>query len=266
MLSFLPAGFLGLVVASLFAAFMSTTASQINWGSSYIVNDFYQRFLNPQATEKQLVRVGRISTVVLITCSALLALLLSNALQAFNILLQIGAGTGLIFILRWFWWRINAYTELAGMLVSFAIAIYFEVIHPLTGLPELSVPFKLVFGVVFTTIVWLIVTLLTRPSDTETLRSFYLRVHPGGPGWKKVLADARAEGIELEKEVDAEWDVPTGILGMVMGCFAVYSALFATGNWIYGRYEWAIPLSIVCLIAVYGVMRIYFKIKTDADS
>jgi hypothetical protein len=112
----------------------------------------------------------------------------------------------------------------------------------------------------------LIVTLLTRPSDTETLRSFYLRVHPGGPGWKKVLADARAEGIELEKEVDAEWDVPTGILGMVMGCFAVYSALFATGNWIYGRYEWAIPLSIVCLIAVYGVMRIYFKIKTDADS
>ena len=151
MLSYLPAGFLGLVVASLVAAFMSTTASQINWGSSYIVNDFYRRFLNPGATEKKLVLVGRISTVLLMTLSVMLALLLSNALQAFHIMLQIGAGTGLIYILRWFWWRINALTELTGMIVSFLVALYLEIFHVKLGFPPMSIPLKLVVGVGITT-------------------------------------------------------------------------------------------------------------------
>jgi len=264
MLSFLPNGFLGLVVASLFAAFMSTTASQINWGSSYIVNDFYRRFLKPEATEKELVLVGRISTVVLLVLAAILALFLSNALQAFNILLQIGAGTGLIYILRWFWWRINAYTELTGMVVSFVIAIYLEVIHPLTGFPAIPQPIKLVAGVAITTASWLLVTFLTRPVDYPTLRNFFLLTHPGGPGWKKVIEHAEAEGVDLTKG-EKDWDVPTGILGMVMGTLAVYSALFATGNWIYGRYFWASALSVVCIICIIAVMRIWFKIKTDPE-
>ena len=131
MLSFLPSGFLGLVVASLIAAFMSTISTQVNWGSSYVVNDFYKRFLKPDASEKQLVRVGQLSTLGLLVVTCVFALLLQNALQAFNILLQIGAGTGLIFILRWFWWRINAYSEIAAMVISFVVAIYLEVPAPL---------------------------------------------------------------------------------------------------------------------------------------
>ena len=119
MLSHLPSGILGLIVAALIAALMSTISTHLNWGSSYIVHDFYHRFINKNADEKTLVGVARISTVVLMICSALLALKLSSALSAFNILLQIGAGTGLIFILRWFWWRINAVSEIVAMIVSF---------------------------------------------------------------------------------------------------------------------------------------------------
>src|SRR5699024_4484964 len=115
MLSFIPAGWLGIVVASLIAAYMSTISTQLNWGSSYLVNDFYKRFVRPGASPKELVLIGRISTVVLMAIASILALLLSSALQSFQILLQIGAGTGLLFILRWFWWRINAWSEITGM-------------------------------------------------------------------------------------------------------------------------------------------------------
>ena len=133
MLTFLPKGLIGIVLASLIAAVMSTLSTHLNWGSSYVVNDFYSRFIKPEATDKELVAVGRISTVGLMVLAALLATVLSNALEAFNILLQIGAGTGLIFILRWFWWRINAYTEISAMIVSFIVAIYFESIHNKLG-------------------------------------------------------------------------------------------------------------------------------------
>ena len=138
MLTYLPAGLLGLVVASLIAAFMSTISTHLNWGSSYVVNDFYKRFVNRGASDKEQVRVGRISTVVLMILTGFLALVLSNALQAFNILLQIGAGTGLLFILRWFWWRINPYSELTAMGVSFFVAVYWQIVHPWTGLPAVS--------------------------------------------------------------------------------------------------------------------------------
>ena len=126
MLTYLPSGLLGLVLASLIAAFMSTISTHLNWGASYITHDFYRRFIKPEATEKELVSIGRISTVLLMVFAALLALALQNALQAFNILLQIGAGTGLIYILRWFWWRINAYSEITAMVVSLLVAIIFE--------------------------------------------------------------------------------------------------------------------------------------------
>ena len=138
MMTLLPAGAIGLIVASLIAAFMSTISSHLNWGSSYVVHDFYHRFINPNASEKRLVAVGRLSTVLLMVFSALFALILSNALQAFQILLQIGAGTGLLFILRWFWYRINAYSELTAMVVSFVLAIYFQVIHPALGFTPIA--------------------------------------------------------------------------------------------------------------------------------
>ncbi len=263
MLSFLPNGFLGLVVAALIAAFMSTISTHLNWGSSYIVHDFYKRFIKPEASDQNLVLAGRISTVLLMIVTILLALLLSNALQAFNILLQIGAGTGLIFILRWFWWRINAYSEITAMVVSFLVALYFQFVHPNTGLPELSTALQLIVGVFFTTAVWLIVTLVTPAENKDTLRGFYKLVHPGGPGWKKVILEAEQENIELEKRKSKGWDVPVGILCMILGSVAVYSALFATGNWIYGRTIPAVILTIVTIFAAALLMKTWKKLSLE---
>ncbi len=247
---FLPAGLLGLVVASLIAAYMSTTASQLNWGSSYLVNDFYGRFYNPTATEKQKVTFGRISTVALMFFSVLLALVLQNALQAFQYLLMIGAGTGLIYILRWFWWRINAYSEIAAMVAAgffslmFILAENFALTRIEPDMVEIfgmttSVTYWNIIkftGVVFlTSASWIIVTFLTQPIKEETLRSFYTRIRPGGPGWKAVVDRAKAENIELIKESDLRWDVPTGIICMILGCISIYSILFSIGNILYGN-------------------------------
>ena len=262
MLTFLPKGLLGLVVASLIAAFMSTISTHLNWGSSYIVNDFYKRFINTKADEKKQVFVGRLSTVVLMILVGFVALVLSNALQAFNILLQIGAGTGLLFILRWFWWRINPFSELTAMVVSFLIAVYLQLVHPVTGFPEISSHIQLVIGVAITTIAWIVVTLLTKPSDTKTLRSFYKLVQPGGPGWAKVVERARADNDPVSEPGKA-WEVPVGILAMVFGCFAVYSVLFATGYWIYGEYTSAIILSVVALVATVFLFKFWNKLRAN---
>jgi len=260
MLSLLPAGFLGLVVASLVAAFMSTISTHLNWGSSYIVNDFYQRFVNPGATQKQLVKAGRWATILLMIVTSLMALLLSNALQAFNILLQVGAGTGLIYILRWFWWRINAVSEITAMVVSFLVAVYFQLIHPNTGWPALSTAFQLLSGVGFTTIVWLTATYLTKPVDREKLRSFYRLIQPGGPGWKKIVDEAREEGMPVD-EGEGHWDVPIGILCMVLGTISIYSALFATGNWIYGHFQMAAGLTVLALASGFYLSRLWRKLR-----
>lgn len=260
MLTFLPIGMLGLVVASLIAAFMSTIATHLNWGASYVVNDFYKRFIDREAPEKKLVLVGRVTTFILMFLACLVALVLSNALQAFHILLQIGAGTGLLFILRWFWWRINPYSEITAMVVSFLIAVYFQFIHPLTGLRALGTGVQLVTGVAITTISWISVTLLTKPSDAKILRSFYKLVQPGGPGWKRVVDEAHRDQETLEP-IGQAWDVPAGILCMVFGCFTIYSGLFATGNWIYGRNGMAAILTGLCLISLFILIRVWKKLR-----
>lgn len=262
MLTFLPHGLLGLVVASLIAAFMSTIATHLNWGSSYVVNDFYKRFVEPKASEKRLVLVGRLSTFGLMVVTMLIALILSNALQAFNILLQIGAGTGLLFILRWFWWRINPFSELTAMIVSFLIAVYLQLIHPHTGLPPISTHIQLVSGVFITTICWITVTLFTRPADKKTLRSFYRLVRPGGPGWERIIDQAARDNDPID-DAKPQWDVPIGILCMVIGCFAVYSALFATGNWIYGKHLLASVLTAVSVIAIVLLVNLWNKLRVE---
>ena len=248
MLTFLPAGLLGLVIASLVAAFMSTISTHLNWGSSYIVNDFYQRFIKPDATEKELVMVGRLSTVFLMFFAALFALALTNALQAFGILLQIGAGTGAIFILRWFWWRINAWTEISGMVISFLVAIFFEVINPNLELIEIAGHWKLVAGVAVTTVGWLLVTLLTQPESEETLRKFCDHVNPT-VGWKNYRS---------EKSI-AVGNLPLQILGMFLGCVVVYSALFATGSFIYGNIMLGGMLAAVSAISLVGLASFWKK-------
>ena len=226
MISFLPSGLLGLVVAALIAAFMSTIATHLNWGSSYIVNDFYGRFINQKADDKQLVKIARWTTLGLMIVASLVATQLTSALQAFNILLQIGAGTGLVFILRWFWYRINAWSEISGMVISFCVAIYFELIY--TG--SMASHEKLVMGVLLTTIGWITVTLLTRPESDEVLRKFYIQVRPHRLGWNAWLKKA-PEIVAADKE-------GSGMLlelgAMLIGCLMVYGFLFGLGYWIYG--------------------------------
>ncbi len=263
MLTFLPHGLLGLVVGSLIAAYMSTISTHLNWGSSYVVNDFWKRFINVEASEKELVLVGRISTLLMMLVAAAVALWLENALQAFQILLQIGAGTGLLFILRWFWWRINAFSELTAMIVSLLVALYVELIHPrlLPGI-ELAAWVKLVGGVAITTTAWVFVTFRTRPTDHQILCRFYRLVHPGGPGWRAVLDRAIAEGDPVKVEVKG-WNVPLGILCMVVGCFAVYSTLFAIGYLIYGNYYLAYLLIAVAAVSVMFLFRAWGKISAD---
>jgi SSS family solute:Na+ symporter len=258
MLTFLPAGLLGLVIASLAAAYMSTMSTHLNWGSSYVVNDFWRRFVEPDASERTLVLVGRTTTVLLMLLAAVLALWLTNALQAFQILLQIGAGTGLLFILRWFWWRINAYSELAAMIVSFLVALWLEIIQPRLY-PDLQFDpsLRLVIGVAITTVAWVAATFLTRPTDAATLRRFYAVARPGGPGWRTVADQAVADGDPLPADPADDWTVPRGILAMTAGVLAVYSALFATGYWIYGETAVASVLTVVALAAAVALARIW---------
>ena len=244
MISFLPHGLLGIVVASLTAAYMSTISTHLNWGSSYIVNDFYNRFINKDASEKQLVRVGRISTLILMIISGLFALYLQNAFQAFKLLLQIGAGTGLIFLLRWFWWRINALSEITAMTVSFLVAVYFELIHTRIGFHALEDWQKFSLSVFITTFVWVAVTLLTKPSDEKTLSKFYNLIKPGGPGWKKFL---KINEIKHDDKSET-WDLPGSLLSVFLGSVTVYSALFSIGYWLYANYTYAITTTISTII------------------
>lgn len=261
MLTFLPTGLIGLVVASLFAAYMSTIATHLNWGSSYMVNDFYKRFINPDAPEKKLVMIGRISTFGLMLVSSLLALLLEHALEAFQILLLVGAGTGLIFILRWFWWRINAFSEITAMIVSFIVAFYFKLIHARLGLKTLEDWQQLLIGILITTIAWITVTVFTRPTDEEKLRKFFRLVHPGGPGWKHVVEKEKAAGTLVGASAEP-WDVPTGILCIMLGCLAVWGALFATGYYIYGNTLPAVALTVVAAVSSFILTRLWRKLKT----
>ncbi|MCP4547196.1 MAG: Na+:solute symporter [bacterium] len=261
MLTYLPHGLLGLVLASLIAAYMSTISTHLNWGSSYVVNDFYKRFIDPGASERRLVFVGRISTVVMMLLAALLALMLQNALQAFQILLQIGAGTGLLFILRWFWWRINAWSEITAMVVSFIIAIYFHLIHDRV-LPDmiLADSWKFVIGVGVTTGAWLIATFAARPTTDSRLRSFCRLAQPGGPGWRKVREEAAEAGETIDVS-EGGWTLPQGLLCMVLACLAVYAVLFSTGNFLYGKLGMGVCLLFVGAGATLALRRAWRKMK-----
>ena len=244
MLSLLPSGLLGLVAASLIAAFMSTMSTQLNLGASYLVNDFYKRFINQQASENQMVRMGRIFTIISIIFGAGLGLILTSASQAFELLLMIGAGTGLIYLLRWFWWRINAYTEIVAMISSLIIAYYFNFLsHALASWQEI------VIGALLTTIIWIIATFLTPPDDEETLKNFVKKVNPGGPGWKNFSSNKMKE----------KWSVPIGLLCMLLGSISVYGALLGVGSLIYGHYKTAALLISLTAVSSFALFKVWFN-------
>jgi hypothetical protein len=197
---------------------------------------------------------------------------MTNAKASFDILLQIGAGTGLIYILRWFWWRINAHSEVSAMVVSFAMACFFQWVapHPKIHLEETMRNagllefmdyggWKLVLGILVTTIAWISVTLLTKPEKKEVLREFYRKIQPGGPGWKRVIADAAADGDPIDTEEG--WDVPLGIICMMLGCAGIWGALFATGNLLYGNTAYGLILAAVAVAAIVALMALVGRIR-----
>ncbi|MFY0631305.1 MAG: Na+:solute symporter [Flavobacteriaceae bacterium] len=273
MLTKLPSGLLGLVLASLAAAYMSTISTHLNWGASYVVNDFYKQQIKPEASERELVNVGRISTVVLMVVSALIALALTNAKQLFDVIILFGAGTGLIFILRWFWWRINSWTEISAMVASGVISILFkftivgeflfdhkdknteefiEGVFPSWG--------EIPLAVLITTIIWLVVTYMTPPETDKVLFRFYKKTQPGGPGWKKILVRAKEDNKEIVENTQ-KWSVPNGIIAMLIGCVLIYSCMFAIGYFLYGEYTNAMILSAVIVVFAFLLIKIWRKIK-----
>ena len=252
MLVFVPHGLLGLVVASLAAAYMSTISTHLNWGASYIVDDVYRRFVRPDASQSHYVNVGRAVTFALMILAALLALWLDHAMQAFQILLQIGAGTGLIFLLRWYWWRINAWGEIAAMVISFLIAVYLHFGHVRLGFAPLDPTAALVLGVIVTTVGWLAVTLLTPPTDRAVLQSFYDRIRPYPAGWRRA--------VDTSGRKESGDDLAAGFLAWFLGCVAVYAALFATGYLLYGRLEIGLLCAAVAIASAYGLKRVIPKV------
>jgi Na+/proline symporter len=251
MLVFLPHGLLGLVVASLAAAYMSTVSTHLNWGASYVVDDVYRRFVNPHKSEQYYVAVGRASTILLIVLASIVSLWLENALQAFQILLQIGAGTGLIFLLRWFWWRINAWSEISAMTISFLVAVYFNLVHEALGFDAVHPSLMLIIGVAITTAVWFAVTFLTQPTERDTLQSFYNKIRPYGRGWSRVVDTGSIRG---------DGSITAAFLCWFLGCLLVYSALFGTGFFIYGNIFWGFACAATVAVAGVALFRTLPKV------
>ena len=230
MLKFLPVGFMGLMVGGLIAANSSTILTHLNWGSSYLVHDFYRRFIKPDASEHHYVNAGRVSTVLLFLGSAATVYLLDTAQESFNLLLQVGAGTGLLYLLRWFWWRVSAWSEVVAMVSSFAVSALFVVLHKQGT--NLGTHKELLITVAVTTVCWVLTALFGPETDRETLINFYRKVRPFGPGWRPIQL---AAGI-TDADVAAEHEnIPLALLGWVSGCSAIWSALFTVGNYLYGR-------------------------------
>jgi len=254
MLKFLPAGFMGLMIAGLLAAYVSTLSTHLNWGTSYLVHDFYRRFIKKDASERHYVFIGRLVTGVLMLLAALLTFVLDSAKQSFDLMLSVGAGTGLIYLLRWFWWRINAWSEIAAMVSSFLIAVGFLVAA------KMHVPIApqvtLVVTVAATTVVWITVTLLTSPSDRSKLIEFYRLVQPAGPGWREVRAEAGASGSPDR--------LAESLLGWTLGCAFVYAALFGTGSFLYGKTAQGLLWSLIFVVSVFGLSRVLPRIWSSS--
>jgi len=268
MLSKLSPGWLGLVVASIIAAYMSTIGTHLNWGSSYIVNDFYRRFLRKNSSEKEYVLVGRITTLLLMVIAGLFSLtFLNNATQAFDVLLLSGAGSGAIYLLRWFWWRINAWTEIIATIFATIMAFILVFLVSDSSLKNSMLDaftMKLLIAVGLTTIIWLVTTFITKPEDKFILRKFYKTTKPGGFGWKKVISDAKEDNDSLNiTEKEKTWEMPKQILLVFLGCVVIYSMLFSIGSFVYGSYFQGTVLSIISIGGIFVLFKIFKTLNVN---
>ena len=244
MLKFLPVGFFGLMVGGLIAANSSTILTHLNWGASYLVHDFYRRFIRRTESEKHYVLAGRLVTIGLFLASSSMVFLLDTAKDAFDIILQVGAGTGLLYLVRWFWWRVNAWSEVAAMVSSFTVSIVLLILNK-NGV-HMSTHAALLVTIGFTTLCWLLTAYLGPQTDRETLVTFYKKVRPFGPGWNRIRKEAGISGDEGRTTGE---NFPLALLGWVSGSVVVWSALFTVGNFLYGRTDYALGLLGVFIVS-----------------
>jgi Na+/proline symporter len=259
MLKFLPVGFVGLMIGGLLAANSSTILTHLNWGSSYLVHDFYRRFIRSDASEAHYVNAGRLSTVLLYVVAALLSLTMSSAQQAFQVLLSIGAGTGLLYVVRWFWWRVTAWCEIVAMGMSLVTSLAVPALMPNAGFAVTTI-----VQVVVTTVAWLLTALVGPRTDRETLIAFVRKVKPAGPGWSELRA---AAGVS-DSDVARENRVGAALVGWISGCVLIWSALFAIGNFLYtpgdaSRWPAAWGLTLLCLVSGGVLIRVTRQLWAD---
>ena len=256
MLKFLPVGFIGLMVGGLIAANSSTILTHLNWGASYLVHDFYRRFVKQDAPEAHYVLAGRLVTVLLFVCSSATVYLLDTAKDAFDIILQVGAGTGLLYLVRWYWWRVNAWCEIVAMVSSFATSVVLLAL--VRNGTAISTHAALLVTIAVTTVSWLLAAYLAPQTDVEVLKAFYRKVRPYGPGWSRI----RAQVGLLEDDAASKENIPLALLGWVAGSMAIWSSLFAVGNFLYGRMGYAIALTLVFAVTGVIVVRVISTLWT----
>jgi solute:Na+ symporter, SSS family len=250
MLKFLPVGFIGLMVGGLIAANSSTILTHLNWGASYLVHDFYRRFIKKDGTEEHYVAAGRIVTILLFVCSSSLVFVLDTAKDAFDVILQVGAGTGLLYLVRWFWWRVNAWCEVAAMISSFAVSLTILILAR-NGL-HVSTHIALIVTIAVTTACWVVTAFVGPETDRATLINFYTKVRPFGPGWERVRLEA---GLAKDTQRSKRDNIPLALVGWVSGCTVIWSALFTVGNFLYGRTSYA--LGLFAVFAASGLVLLY---------
>jgi Na+/proline symporter len=255
MLKFLPVGFIGLMVGGLIAANSSTNLTHLNWGASYIVHDFYRRFLKKDASEKHYVLVGRFATIALFFAAAGLVFVLETAKDSFDIILQVGAGTGLLYLVRWFWWRVNAWCEVNAMISSFAFSVLLLILRKV----GLVVPthYALILTVLATTVVWMLTAFFGPKTDMQTLVKFYKKVRPFGPGWEPVRREA---GISKDEAKSTGDNFPVALVGWVSGSLTIWSALFTVGNFLYKRYTYATILLAVFVVSGLALLKVIHRL------
>jgi Na+/proline symporter len=258
MLKFLPIGFIGLMVGGLIAANSSTILTHLNWGASYLVHDFYRRFLRKNETEKHYVAAGRIVTVILFFCASGTVYLLDTAKDAFDIILQVGAGTGLLYLVRWFWWRVNAWCEVVAMISSFAVSIALLMLNRTEA--AISTHMGLLITIAVTTVCWLSTAFFAPETDRKTLIEFYKKIRPFGPGWSGIRKEA---GVSLEEARATHQNIPLGLLGWVAGCTVIWSSLFTVGNFLYGRTNYALMLLGVFIASGLALLYVINQLWAD---
>jgi solute:Na+ symporter, SSS family len=258
MLKFLPIGFVGLMVGGLVAANSSTILTHLNWGASYLVHDFYRRFVNSRAEERHYVFAGRVATIALFFLSSSLVFVLDTAKDAFDIILQVGAGTGLLYLVRWFWWRVNAWCEVVAMISSFLVSAAFLILEKQNVYSTTSAK-RLIITIAVTTACWLLAAYFAPKTDRKTLIEFYRKVRPAGPGWEVIRREA---GISKDEASQTGDSIPLALVGWAAGCAVIWSALFTVGNFLYGRYNYALALGAVFVVSGIILLKVVNKLWT----